>query len=238
MIKKISLLSLISLAIFAYLVVYAATSYRSDPNSTITVNEQGTCKTVTNSGGSGRSYFIPVNTSNEWNLFRQNKPSDVSLGECYLVNNNHTEADCTNLGGSVVDIGGGNKICKLSGGSCPGGWTQYNSWSETANKYCTGRSIHFMCKSDASCNTGSHGFSNTSQEICKYYNYSFYSPPTICYSRQCISYPCGVSCSWRRGCRVNWCSGCVNVPYPCGIASCQYGNGVECYADTTSVGCY
>lgn len=226
------------LIFFAGLMVYAigAQYYRISVSQTQLVNEQGVCQKVTNNGN--QDIFIPTNTSNEWSLFRQNKPSYISLAECYLINNNHTEADCTNSGGGVVDDGGGNKMCKFNGGSCPGGWTQNGSWSETANKYCKGGSIDLVCLSGADCNTGSHGFSNTGRESCRYYDYSLFVPAT-CFSRQCFpDYPCGVSCSWKKGCKVRWCSGpCVDVPYPCG-GSCQFGNGKDCYADTTSVGCY
>ncbi len=74
---------LAGLVIFGATVVYAALSYRSDPNTVITVDEHGVCKKVINSGVNARSYFIPTNTASEWSLFRSaNSLLDISLNDC------------------------------------------------------------------------------------------------------------------------------------------------------------
>ena len=78
----------------------------------------------------------------------------------YLVNSQHTENQCTALGGTVYD-NGTNTFCRLSGASCTTyGWAQLNNWSTTANTTCT---------LSSSCRTGSHPFSNKVVESCQYF---------------------------------------------------------------------
>jgi hypothetical protein len=79
----------------------------------------------------------------------------------YLVFNQHTEAQCTGLSGSVVSDPKGKKFCKFSLDTCPVGWAQYNSWSETTAKTCEGR-----C--GRNCKTKNHNFANIAQEKCTY----------------------------------------------------------------------
>jgi len=101
-----------------------------------------------------------------------------------LVNDVHTEADCTNAAGTLVASDtAGKKQCKFtqsvnpggsSGGwnfSCPGGWTAYKSYTQTVSTPSS------WCKCDwpaeclylgSACTTGSHGWSNSGQETCGY----------------------------------------------------------------------
>jgi len=87
-------------------IVYAAESYRSNPSTTITVNEHTVCKNVINNGSLGRSYFIPTKTSAEWSAFRaaDGYLTDISLSDCAtcsdgIKNGNETGVDC---GGSCA----------------------------------------------------------------------------------------------------------------------------------------
>lgn len=76
----------------------------------------------------------------------------------WLVNNQHTESQCTSLSGTVV-ADGSNKFCRFNGGSCPSGWAPYKNWTETnpgSGNGCT------------YCTTASHGWSNTAIETCSY----------------------------------------------------------------------
>lgn len=75
----------------------------------------------------------------------------------YLVNEVHSTNDCTNAGGTVYDTGSA-IICRLSGSSCPSGWTQYEGWSRTSrgeriidSPWWGINYLHY---------TNSHGFSN------------------------------------------------------------------------------
>lgn len=132
-IKKITLVvsGWLLLAIFSVVVIHASVSYRVGTGQTIRVDEQGVCQEIMNSGS--QNLFIPTNTLNEWLLFRQNKPSYISLSECTtnLVYNVHTDIQCIATGGNVVDDGAGNKMCKFTASSCLSGWAQYNNWSST-----------------------------------------------------------------------------------------------------------
>jgi len=82
-------------------IVYAAESYRSNPSTTITVNEHTVCKNVINNGSLGRSYFIPTKTSAEWSSFRaaDSYLTDISLSDCAtcsdgIKNGTETGVDC------------------------------------------------------------------------------------------------------------------------------------------------
>lgn len=132
---------------------------------------------MTNNGSLGRSYFIPTKTPAEWNSFvsADASLSDISVGECYLVNNSHTEAQCASLGGTVVDDGVGNLMCKYAAVSCPSGWTQYGNWSTTVaglspyiNEGCTfsgtNSQFSYCTQATASCVTSFHPWNNVSPE--------------------------------------------------------------------------
>lgn len=59
--------------------VYAATSYRVNSGTQVTINEQGVCKKVTNNNAG--DIFVPTNTATEWTAFRTNA-TGISLAEC------------------------------------------------------------------------------------------------------------------------------------------------------------
>lgn len=65
-----------------FLTVYAATYYQVNYGATTTINEQGTCKRVTNNSGTGLAIFVPTNSSGEWEAFRTYPPSGVTLSSC------------------------------------------------------------------------------------------------------------------------------------------------------------
>lgn len=73
---------IISFIIMIPLIAYAAVSYKSDPGTTIIVNEHGICKKVKNTGTN--SYFIPTNTLSEWNSFisANSYLTDITLENC------------------------------------------------------------------------------------------------------------------------------------------------------------
>ena len=48
-----------------------------------------------------------------------------------LYDNRHTEEQCRIWNGEPVTVEDNVKICKLSSATCPGGWSQYKSWSTT-----------------------------------------------------------------------------------------------------------
>ena len=81
---------------------------------------------------------------------------DAASIQPLLVNDKHSQTDCTNANG-VVTTSGGNSFCKFSADICPSGWVQYSQWSTTTSNQCSG------CDS---CTTGSHAFSNSAPESC------------------------------------------------------------------------
>jgi len=85
----------------------------------------------------------------------------------WLVNNQHTAANCSGAGGTVI-TSGANKFCKFAGASCPVGWVIYSNWMTTSPSYCS-YPAHYPCKTP--CTTGSHAFANTARETCVYRMY-------------------------------------------------------------------
>lgn len=105
-----------------------------------------------------------------------------------LVNNEHSEKQCVDAGGEVVDDGSGSKFCRFSKNSCPSGWTWYQKWSETKANTCVGQSdINPAPDCVADCTTGSHLWSNTNpnDEICTYINY-VNDPQVLCMNNTCF----------------------------------------------------
>ena len=73
---------ILGIILFAVIVKAVSDSYRVNKTTSSIINEQGSCKVVTNTS-SIYDYFIPTKTLNEWNLFKTNKPASVSLSSCY-----------------------------------------------------------------------------------------------------------------------------------------------------------
>ena len=80
-----------------------------------------------------------------------------------LAQGNHNEYECELIGGSVVTLNSGLKVCKVS--SCPSGWTHYKGYTETSKSSCSDNS----CR-PGSCTTGSHSLSSekSNTETCSY----------------------------------------------------------------------
>jgi len=79
-----------------------------------------------------------------------------------LVNGEHTQAQCTSAGGSVVNEGGV-YFCRFNSSTCPAPWTQYLNWSTTSAAYCYCSPFSgYTCPSNSP--TGSHSWSNTARE--------------------------------------------------------------------------
>jgi len=60
----------------------SATSYLVTPSQTVTIDEHGLCKKVTNN--SVLTIFVPTKTSAEWLSFRTNLPSNIALSDCFV----------------------------------------------------------------------------------------------------------------------------------------------------------
>ncbi len=73
---------ILGLVLFAVIVKAVSDSYRVNKTASSIINEHGSCRVVNNTSGV-YDFFIPTKTSNEWNLFKTNKPASVSLGSCY-----------------------------------------------------------------------------------------------------------------------------------------------------------
>ena len=142
---------------------------------TVTLDVNGTTRT-SNLTVSGLTSCDSLSTDSSGNIICALPP-----GPTYLVNDVHTTEDCENLtgGGTVTSVGGGEYVCKVSGSSCPAGWTRYQEWSTTQSETCTGGV--YQCTN--SCATGAHTvFSNQSVETCIYDSTSSPKPeePDIC----------------------------------------------------------
>jgi len=89
----------------------AASYYKVNAGSTVSINQFGTCRRVTNNCSS--AIFVPTNTSAEWSSFINNKPSCVSLANCAWV--------CPGSGGYIAC----NYAKVYSGSNCSGSMLGY-----------------------------------------------------------------------------------------------------------------
>lgn len=130
---------------------------------------------------------------------------DPNFGSSYgsgngTFNNGHTSAQCTSAGGTPYgsndpsNSAGGVPICRF-GAAIPGGWTAYLNWSQTSPYTCSGAygyrgsppiaslvpKIYAAC-TPTSCTTGSHTWSNTTQETCPYMDATCTTPTPTCYA--------------------------------------------------------
>ena len=136
----------------------------------------GCWATDVTSGSDSSGYGGRPVGENGWECMGISGNSTTSYIRCVgssigLYGNDHTLSDCTSAGGTVM-ADGTNSYCQLSG-SCPSGWTQYNNFSTTQAKTCTGvndKNALITCTGATSCTTGSHSFSNTAIETCSYNN--------------------------------------------------------------------
>jgi hypothetical protein len=71
----------------------------------------------------------------------------------------HVSSDCTSKGGTLVDDGT-YLFCKFAASSCPSGWTQYNNYSTTTSKTCSG------IGGCPGCTTANHTWSTAVVETC------------------------------------------------------------------------
>ncbi len=74
----------------------------------------------------------------------------------------HNKRHCNNKGGTVKKAGSAS-VCRLSGTSCPTGWTRYKSWGTTKKGSGSGRK-----RCSTSCTTGEHAWADKGIENCQY----------------------------------------------------------------------
>ncbi|HEY8964165.1 MAG TPA: LamG-like jellyroll fold domain-containing protein [Alphaproteobacteria bacterium] len=60
----------------------AANSYTVADGATVTIDEWGGCRRVTNNHASNKSLFVPTKTLTEWQTFVNNPPAGVSVATC------------------------------------------------------------------------------------------------------------------------------------------------------------
>lgn len=145
-----------------------------------------------------------------------------------LVNGIHTNIQCSAAGGTVVDDGTGNKMCRFATASCPATWTKYNNWSTTSvnsNTYYNETCGTSCGKQLATCSSGSHIWSNKSPESlsCTGAQTGIYTPDNLRVPYSCASVP------------VPW--------YPCDLGSecggdCSGATNTSATATIAEIGCY
>ncbi|MES2749077.1 MAG: hypothetical protein V4606_01665 [Patescibacteria group bacterium] len=97
----------------------------------------------------------------------------------WLVNNQHSESQCTSLSGTVLTDGSGNKYCRFTRNSCPAGWAPHQNWAAYGVTTST-------CGS-GSCTSPARAWSNTAGApsqftSCRGINGSDGWTPFTCYS--------------------------------------------------------
>ncbi len=78
----------------------------------------------------------------------------IVTGAQPLVNGAHTQQECINAGGEVVDSDVTFKQCRFNASACPSGWTQYKYFTTTQS--VTGGAYGSL----PNCTTGSHTWQN------------------------------------------------------------------------------
>lgn len=78
--------------------------------------------------GSPNRQVASCGSSNQHDLYTQTCGRNVCTAPATLVNGQHTEAQCTALGGTVI-VDGANRFCRFNQASCPAGWAAYQQWS-------------------------------------------------------------------------------------------------------------
>ena len=170
----LTIVIILGIILFALVVKAVNDSYRINKTVSLIINEQGSCKSVTNNSATN-DYFIPTKTLNEWNLFKQNKPSDVSLGSCYQCpENSQIYSDLSSCTSACTQTAS----CTQVGCSATFTYSSDDSW----DLYCSGCSPGEFCI-DGRC----PGVGNPSQCL-----------PSGCYQvgksifiRNCGEYDCG-----------------------------------------------
>lgn len=73
-----------------------------------------------------------------------------------LVNSQHSSAQCTGLGGTIVTDASNNKFCRFNQANCPAGWFAHQNWRTYASQTCGNSSqmCAFLSVSPPNCSTG------------------------------------------------------------------------------------
>ena len=126
-----------------------------------------TSKPACNSGNTGLMVF-DSGSNRPYVCDNSGKWLTSSWTDKDLVMAVHSSTQCTSAGWTVVDDGTGNKFCKITSGSCPGGWMQYSQWSTTQNSQCWNCDGLHSCCGGGNDNSGSHSWANSPVENAAY----------------------------------------------------------------------
>jgi len=111
-----------------------AQSASSSPNctyETITVvgcQAAPACPAGYTAVGAPNRQVASCGSSNQHDRYTQTCGRNVCTQPATLVNGQHTEAQCTALGGTVI-VDGSNRFCRFNQASCPAGWAAFQQWS-------------------------------------------------------------------------------------------------------------
>jgi len=105
-------------------------------------------------------YLVGVNRDGG----RECRDLPASTTSSPLVHDEHSEMQCTDLGGEVFQ-----NFCKIIDNTCPQGWSPFLNWSTTRTTHCkkTGHTYDNPC---IKCSTGQHDFDNLAPEVCTYHD--------------------------------------------------------------------
>ena len=91
----------------AYAINTISEGFKNTPGSSQVIDAHGVCEKVVN-GTSDKTYFVPTKTSEEWQAFRDNIPTGVSLDDCIqtinlVVNSDTPNYNIANAAGNPSD---------------------------------------------------------------------------------------------------------------------------------------
>jgi len=109
----------------------------------------------------------------------------------------HTREMCTSAGGTLVDIGLANPLCRFDLSACPSEWHQYFNWGTQPVVTCTHAFNCSWC-ADSSCTIGPYPWGNNAIATCTYYTFlgacNSQSNCTLQNPATCTSYYTQVGC--------------------------------------------
>jgi len=179
-VKALFVFIILIIVISFYFIAYAAVNfYRGYTSQNIIVDEQSVCKSITNTGN--KDVFIPTKTSNEWSLFRQNKPAYITLGDCYYCSqNSQTYSDQTTCNSACLETANCTQNCSTTTNifdvysndvsqcaSCSKG----SSYDEDIWNICGGQGYEWIASNVFNCNDASGDYcSNGIVATCRSYS--------------------------------------------------------------------
>jgi hypothetical protein len=158
---------------------------------------------------SGSPAFPAIGASSNWSCMGTGGGSNPSClatrsSPVDLVNNIHTNVNCTAAGGEVVGSGQSGDQCRFNAAVCPIGWERFRLWSTTTvatrteqhsltgpSRSCSGACMDTTVKDNIVVTSGSHAWADASAEVGTAYGWGVLTQDMDWGCNPSFSYGCG-----------------------------------------------